>query len=168
MSGGAALLAFKEIADSQGASPATPSSPDLSPESGSMIESISTMDLDLLSRSASQGSVDTDAADVEATPMVSKLTLEPEAHDQGEGSAGQTPPRKSTGDGSGSGRKTHVHGDIKPEDEWIDVEVGRGLANYNSADITKVMGMKSTNMVKVLGYADSEYVVENITIRLAP
>jgi hypothetical protein len=140
MGGGAALLAFKEVVDSQGASPATPSSPHLSPAGGSTIESISTMDL--LSRSASHGSVDAEAGDVEATPMVSKLTLEPDAHDHNEGSVGQTPSREVTGDSSGGGKKTHVHADAKPEDEWIDVEVGRGLANYNSADITKVMGMK--------------------------
>ena len=140
MVGGAALLAFKEVADSQGASPATPSSPNLVPTSGSMIGSISTMDP--LSRSASRGSLDAETADIEATPMVSKLVLEPEAHDCGEGSGGQASSRKASGNSGGSGRKTHIHADIKPEDEWIDVEVGRGLANYNSADITKVMGMK--------------------------
>lgn len=137
---GAALLPFKEVTDSQGNSPDTPSSPDLTPASASMIGSISTMDP--LSRSASHGSLDPDATDVEATPMVSKLTLEPEAHDHNEGSAGQHSSRKATGESSGSGRKAHVHANIKPDDEWIDVEVGRGLANYNSADIAKVMGMK--------------------------
>jgi glutamate 5-kinase len=138
MGGAAALPAFKEVADSQGASPATPSTPNLSPKS--TIGSISTMEL--LSRSASHGSLDAEAADVEATPMVSKLTLEPDAHEHNEGLEGQTPSRKATGDSSGSGKKAHVHADVKPEGEWIDVEVGRGLANYNSADITKVMGMK--------------------------
>ena len=140
MGGGAALLAFKEVADSQGASPATPSSPSLSPAGGSTIESISTMEL--LSRTASHGSLDPEAADVEVTPMVSKLTLEPDAHDYEESLVGQTPSREVTGESSGSGKKANVHADVKPEDEWIDVEVGRGLANYNSADITKAMGMK--------------------------
>ena len=140
MGGGTGLPAFKEVADSQGASPATPSSPSLSPAGGSTIESISTMEL--LSRSASHGSLDSEANDVEATPMVSTLTLEPDAHDHNESLVGQTPSRKGTGDSSGSGKKTHVHADVKPEDEWIDVEVGRGLANYNSADIAKAMGMK--------------------------
>jgi len=137
---GAALLAFKEVADSQGASPDTPSSPHLMPASASTIGSISTMDM--LSRSASHGSLDTDAADVEATPMVSKLTLEPEVHDHNEGSVGQHSSRGVIGDSSGSGRKSNAHADVKSDDEWIDVEVGRGLANYNSADITKVIGMK--------------------------
>ncbi|CAE6479224.1 unnamed protein product [Rhizoctonia solani] len=53
-------------------------------------------------------------------------------------------------------------------DGWEVVEVGRGLANYNSAEITKVMGHKSSEIASILGYADSEYVVEHITIRVPP
>jgi len=98
--------------------------------------------MDSLSRSESQGSLDAEAADVEATPMVSKLTLEPEAHDRSEGPVGQPSSRTGTGDSSGSSKKMHIYADTKPGDECIEVEVGRGLANYNSADITKVMGMK--------------------------
>ncbi|KAF5386950.1 hypothetical protein D9615_002024 [Tricholomella constricta] len=48
------------------------------------------------------------------------------------------------------------------------VEVGRGLANYNSAQILRVKGLNSSYLPQVLGYADSEYVVENISIRLPP
>ncbi|KAF5344290.1 hypothetical protein D9758_012349 [Tetrapyrgos nigripes] len=48
------------------------------------------------------------------------------------------------------------------------VEVGRGLANYNSAQISKVQGLNSSFLPQMLGYADSEYVVENITIRTPP
>ncbi|EKM83156.1 hypothetical protein AGABI1DRAFT_34186 [Agaricus bisporus var. burnettii JB137-S8] len=47
-------------------------------------------------------------------------------------------------------------------------EVGRGLANYNSAQIARVKGLNSSLLTQVLGYADSEYVVENITIRVPP
>ncbi|QRW15363.1 amino acid kinase family [Ceratobasidium sp. AG-Ba] len=54
------------------------------------------------------------------------------------------------------------------EDGWETIEVGRGLANYNSAEITKIMGQKSSQIVNLLGYADSEYVVENITIKVPP
>ncbi|KDN40647.1 hypothetical protein RSAG8_07976, partial [Rhizoctonia solani AG-8 WAC10335] len=53
-------------------------------------------------------------------------------------------------------------------DGWEVVEVGRGLANYNSAEITKVMGHKSSEIANILGYADSEYVVEHIAIRMPP
>jgi len=38
----------------------------------------------------------------------------------------------------------------------------------NYIRVLRLTRKRSTNMVKVLGYADSEYVVENITIRLAP
>ncbi|KAJ6491748.1 glutamate 5-kinase [Mycena vitilis] len=60
---------------------------------------------------------------------------------------------------------------LKPVDEASDedvIEVGRGLANYNSAQILKVKGLNSSYMPQLLGYADSEYVVENITIRVPP
>ncbi|CCM05767.1 uncharacterized protein FIBRA_08000 [Fibroporia radiculosa] len=53
-------------------------------------------------------------------------------------------------------------------DEWEVEEVGRGLANYNSAQINRVKGLKSSYIAQLLGYADSEYVVENITIRVPP
>ncbi|KAG2348303.1 glutamate 5-kinase [Suillus weaverae] len=46
------------------------------------------------------------------------------------------------------------------------VEVGRGLANYNSAQISRVRGLNSARIVQLLGYADTEYVVENITIMI--
>jgi glutamate 5-kinase len=46
------------------------------------------------------------------------------------------------------------------------VEVGRGLANYNSEQIDKVKGLNSSFIHGILGYADSEYVVENISIRV--
>ncbi|EIW85620.1 glutamate 5-kinase [Coniophora puteana RWD-64-598 SS2] len=52
--------------------------------------------------------------------------------------------------------------------EWDVVEVGRGLANYNSAQIFKVKGLKSSRIPQLLEYADTEYVVENITIRVPP
>ncbi|KAM6500978.1 glutamate 5-kinase [Amanita muscaria] len=48
------------------------------------------------------------------------------------------------------------------------VEVGRGQANYNSEQISKVKGLNSSYIPQLLGYADSEYVVENITIRVPP
>ncbi|KAJ3731674.1 glutamate 5-kinase [Lentinula guzmanii] len=48
------------------------------------------------------------------------------------------------------------------------VEVGRGLAMYNYAQISKIRGLNSSHLAQVLGYADSEYVVENITIRVPP
>ncbi|KAG7453096.1 glutamate 5-kinase [Guyanagaster necrorhizus] len=60
---------------------------------------------------------------------------------------------------------------VKPQFLYDDanvVEVGRGLANYNSAQISKIKGLNSSYIPQLLGYADSEYVVENITIRVPP
>jgi glutamate 5-kinase len=95
-------------------------------------------------------------------------------------------------------------GDSDPVDSWQLVEVGRGLANYNSEQIDKVKKVNrcvcghcsrtswrrlvfffsgfrgvrgaeslltppmfySSSLSKILGYADSDYVVENITIRI--
>ena len=63
-------------------------------------------------------------------------------------------------------------------------EVGRGLTNYNSAQIMAVKGLNrwvtldlgffvyqvscSSFLPQVLGYADSEFVVENITVNVPP
>jgi len=45
------------------------------------------------------------------------------------------------------------------------VEVGRAIVNYSSAEITRIKGFQSTEIIGVLGYADSEYVAlrENIS-----
>ncbi|KAI9462544.1 glutamate 5-kinase [Russula earlei] len=48
--------------------------------------------------------------------------------------------------------------------QWEVEEVGRGLANYNSAQVDQVKGLNSGYLAQLLGYADSEYVVENVTI----
>jgi len=57
---------------------------------------------------------------------------------------------------------------LEESDNWEVEEVGRGLANYNSVQIDRVKGLKSSYLPQLLGYADSEYVVENITIRTPP
>ncbi|KAH8991553.1 glutamate 5-kinase [Lactarius akahatsu] len=58
--------------------------------------------------------------------------------------------------------------DVVDEDQWEVEEVGRGLANYNSVQIEKVKGLNSAHLERLLGYADSEYVVENVTIFVSP
>ncbi|KAG8217127.1 hypothetical protein J3R82DRAFT_5168 [Butyriboletus roseoflavus] len=50
-------------------------------------------------------------------------------------------------------------------DAWDVKEVGRGLANYNSVQISRIKGLNSARIPQLLGYADTEYVVENVTIR---
>lgn len=61
-----------------------------------------------------------------------------------------------------------LNGDRDGTEDWELEEVGRGLANYNSAQISRVKGLKSSQIAQILGYADSEYVVENVTIRVPP
>ncbi|KAK4692365.1 glutamate 5-kinase, partial [Lecanoromycetidae sp. Uapishka_2] len=46
------------------------------------------------------------------------------------------------------------------------IEIGRALVNYSSAEITRIKGLKSTEIGTILGYADSEYVAlrENVSL----
>ncbi|KAI6017104.1 Aspartate/glutamate/uridylate kinase [Pisolithus marmoratus] len=60
----------------------------------------------------------------------------------------------------------HVMHGSEESDSWEVKEVGRGLANYNSAQMSRVKGLNSSRIPQLLGYADTEYVVENITIRI--
>ncbi|KAF8549466.1 glutamate 5-kinase [Imleria badia] len=59
----------------------------------------------------------------------------------------------------------HPTAEVEESDAWEVKEVGRGLANYNSVQISRVKGLNSARIPNLLGYADTEYVVENITIR---
>ncbi|KAI0255306.1 glutamate 5-kinase [Lactifluus subvellereus] len=58
--------------------------------------------------------------------------------------------------------------EVVDDEQWEVEEVGRGLANYNSAQIDKVKGLNSAYLAQSLGYADTEYVVENVTIFVRP
>lgn len=49
----------------------------------------------------------------------------------------------------------------------MDVEVGRALVNYSSAEIKRIKGLRSTQILGVLGYADSEYVALRQNVSLA-
>lgn len=46
------------------------------------------------------------------------------------------------------------------------IEVGRALVNYSSTEIARIKGVQSTEIMAILGYADSEYVAlrENISL----
>lgn len=48
----------------------------------------------------------------------------------------------------------------------VDLEVGRALVNYSSAEIKRIKGLQSTEISGVLGYADSDYVAlrENVSL----
>jgi glutamate 5-kinase len=45
-------------------------------------------------------------------------------------------------------------------------EIGRAVVNYSSAEISRIKGIRSTDIISVLGYADSEYVAfrENVSL----
>ncbi|KAI8450692.1 glutamate 5-kinase, partial [Phakopsora pachyrhizi] len=45
------------------------------------------------------------------------------------------------------------------------VEVGRGLTNYNSSEMLKLIGLHSSKIEEVLGHIDSENVVESIVLK---
>ncbi|KAL7007058.1 Glutamate 5-kinase [Cystobasidiomycetes sp. EMM_F5] len=47
--------------------------------------------------------------------------------------------------------------------QWEEVEFGRGLANYNSLEIDRIKGHKSSEIESILGYIDAEHCVESIT-----
>lgn len=49
--------------------------------------------------------------------------------------------------------------------EGTPVEVGRALVNYSAAEIARIKGVQSTEIMGLLGYADSDYVAlrENIS-----
>lgn len=45
-------------------------------------------------------------------------------------------------------------------------EIGRAVVNYSSEQVSRIKGLRSTEIAKVLGYADSEYVAyrENVSL----
>lgn len=66
-----------------------------------------------------------------------------------------------------------------PSEEWEEIEVGRGLTQYNSVEMNRIKGMKryvffrfstaimltfSSHIEQVLGYSESDHVVESIVL----
>lgn len=52
----------------------------------------------------------------------------------------------------------------------VGMDVGRALVNYSAVEISRIAGCKSTDIQKILGYADSEYVAlrESISLYIDP
>ncbi|WWC86035.1 glutamate 5-kinase [Kwoniella dendrophila CBS 6074] len=46
---------------------------------------------------------------------------------------------------------------------WEEIEIGKGLTQYNSSEIDRIKGMKSAHIENILGYSESEHVVDSIT-----
>lgn len=57
---------------------------------------------------------------------------------------------------------TELYEKLKPPP----LEIGRALVNYSSAEVSRIKGVRSTEIENLLGYADSEYVAlrENISL----
>lgn len=50
--------------------------------------------------------------------------------------------------------------------DWELIEIGRGLANYNSIECERIKGLNSSQIVEVLGYMESDYVVDELALHL--
>ncbi|PWN37161.1 glutamate 5-kinase [Meira miltonrushii] len=50
--------------------------------------------------------------------------------------------------------------------DWELIEIGRGLANYNSIECERIKGLNSSQIVDVLGYTESDYVVDELALHL--
>ncbi|PWN48436.1 putative PRO1-glutamate 5-kinase [Violaceomyces palustris] len=48
--------------------------------------------------------------------------------------------------------------------EWELIEVGRGLANYNSIESERIKGIKSSQITTVLGYTESDYMTDQVAL----
>lgn len=61
--------------------------------------------------------------------------------------------------------KEAAGGEKEGEDwEWQLIEVGRALANYTSIESERIKGLKSSQISSVLGYADSDYVTDQVAL----
>ncbi|KAN0066020.1 Glutamate 5-kinase [Thecaphora frezii] len=59
---------------------------------------------------------------------------------------------------------TQSNGEVAQQPAWTFVEVGRALANYTSIESERIKGIKSSQIASVLGYADSDYVTEQVAL----
>ena len=57
---------------------------------------------------------------------------------------------------------TELYETMKP----LPIEVGRALVNYSSAEVSRIKGVRSTEIENLLGYAESDYIAlrENISL----
>ncbi|KAF5318144.1 hypothetical protein D9619_012202 [Psilocybe cf. subviscida] len=103
-----------------------------------------------------------------SSPTTAAAAFDTEAEARGEADVDVEDARQAVQHAEKGEEKPHDVAVTGEPEEWEAnfIEVGRGLANYNSAQIMAVKGLNSSMLPQILGYADSEYVVENVTIRL--
>lgn len=51
--------------------------------------------------------------------------------------------------------------------DWELIEIGRGLANYNSIECERIKGVNSSQIVEVLGYTESDYVIDELALHVS-
>ena len=78
-----------------------------------------------------------------------------------------TPPAQSFRRTGSSRPSSPSIGDKADEPKAALVEVGRALVNYSAAEILRIKGLQSTEILGVLGYAHSDYVAPRMNISLA-
>lgn len=65
-------------------------------------------------------------------------------------------------------REAVPHGPLVPGSDaaaaWHDVEIGRGIVNYTSMECVRIRGAKTSEISKILGYADSDYITDQIVL----
>ncbi|SJX60250.1 probable PRO1-glutamate 5-kinase [Sporisorium reilianum f. sp. reilianum] len=60
--------------------------------------------------------------------------------------------------------ETQGSDDVEQDWEWQLIEVGRALANYTSIESERIKGLKSSQISSMLGYADSDYVTDQVAL----
>lgn len=63
-----------------------------------------------------------------------------------------------------SGASNTDHANFRDTDAWEYHEVGRCLANYTSLEVERIKGLKSREIQRVLGHADSDYVTDQVAL----
>lgn len=63
---------------------------------------------------------------------------------------------EESGEGAGG-----VAASVQTDEDEV-IEFGRGLSNYNSVEIDRVKGHRSSDIEKIIGYVEAEHVVESI------
>lgn len=135
--------------DSGTGSPVTPATPSLLPMT---LSTMSVSSLEPFSRSASEISLTQPTEEhhrnLDTTPLAGTIALPSEISDSSnrkeEQKDGQDPSIIAVPltEDDKKPKEAVIQYSVAPEEGWIDVEVGRGLANYNSVEISKIKGMK--------------------------
>jgi len=108
----------------------------------------------IMSLSSSVASLDPLSRSGPNSPLVPRRTLEQESLAQAVATA-------TANANAARGRQSL---DLERDhEEWQDLEIGKGLALYNSSEIDRIKGHKSADIEKLLGYSETAHVIDSIT-----